>query len=87
MNEYSEVLSKILKQCTRQPIGEVLIGSEADLRNDLGIDSLGLLMLFERIGNEFNIDPVKLNKKNPEIRQFGDLLERVSVLCKERRGV
>lgn len=78
MNEQVKSVADIIRQCTRQPIDEDALNPEADLRNDLGIDSLGMLMLFERIGTELDIDPVSLSDKASEIRSFGDLLAQVA---------
>lgn len=77
MEEHIKAVTEIIKQCIRQPICEDALQSEVDLRNDLGIDSLGMLMLFESIGSEFGIDPVRLSNVASEIRTFGDLVSQV----------
>jgi len=78
MNNLANIIVDIIRQCTRQPIGEDALNPQADLRNDLGIDSLGMLMLFERIGSEFNIDPVLLSDNASAIRSYGDLLAQIA---------
>lgn len=78
-------LSRLLKQCTKRPLGAGTIRPEADLLTDLGIDALGLFMILDRISEEFGIDPIALTQKRSELRRFGDLLDRVSRLCHERR--
>lgn len=78
MEEHVKTVVEIIRQCTRQPIGDDVLTPEVELRNDLGIDSLGMLMLFERIGSEFNIDPVQLSNCAAKIRSFGDLLAQVA---------
>ena len=79
-------LSNLLKQCTRQVHGAGRIRPEANLLTDLGIDALGLFMILDRIGEAFGIDPIALTQQRSELRRFGDLVNRVSRLCRERRA-
>lgn len=85
-DELSHQLSNLLKQYTRQLRGVGRIRPEANLLTDLGIDALGLFMILDRIGEAFGIDPIALTQQRSELRRFGDLVDRVSRLCCERRG-
>ncbi|MES2366962.1 MAG: acyl carrier protein [Pseudomonadota bacterium] len=85
-DEFGHQLSNLLKQYTRQLRSVGRIRPEADLLTDLGIDALGLFMILDRIGEAFGIDPIALTQQRSELRRFGDLVDRVSRLCRERRG-
>ena len=85
-DELGHRLSNLLKQCASQIHGAGRIRPEADLLTDLGIDALGLFMILDRISEAFGIDPIALTQQRSELHRFGDLVDRVSQLCRERRG-
>ena len=82
MPDYPLLLSSIVKQCVRQQVEDDVLNNDIDFRNDLGMDSLSLLMMYERIGTEINVDPVLLSSKQSNIKCFGDLVDKVTNMCK-----
>lgn len=77
MSSQLEQICDILRQCTRKKIPSDL-EPKTDLQLELAIDSIGMFMLFDRLGEKFKLDPVDLSKRAKHIRTIEDLLMSIS---------
>lgn len=64
----------VLEYAQSVPSGRPL-AAQLSLQQDLAIESLSLVSLALRLGNEFGVDVVELGLELRDLKTFGDLVE------------
>ena len=82
MQDHLSVIDEAVRRCTRKVIPTHLLPYSAELRGELGMDSLGLIMLFELLGRRLQIDPVELSRRSTRLVTIGDLVAEVDSLSR-----
>lgn len=77
-----EVVRFLAEECELEP---EQIGPDSDLVNELGVDSLTFLELFEELKSQYGLDTearavARAFKDNP-VRTVGELVEQICLFC------
>lgn len=83
MDENRKVIDDAVKRCTRAALPDGLIPINTGLRDELGMDSIGLLMLFDMLGQRLQLDPVQLSRRSARLLTMGDLVDAVEALSRD----